>query len=78
MLLLTLAGKGQVVWYGTSIQQGGVASRAGNLYDAIIGRRLSRRALALQRVMWGVLGSRDRTRILGKEGVLPNPHNPPL
>jgi len=24
----------------TSIQQGGVASRAGNLYDAIIGRRL--------------------------------------
>ena len=27
------------------IQQGGVASRAGNLYDAIIGRRLSREVL---------------------------------
>ena len=38
-------GKGQIVWYGTSIQQGGVASRAGNLYDAIIGRRLSREVL---------------------------------
>ena len=34
--------KHQIVWYGTSIQQGGVASRAGNLYDAIISRRLSR------------------------------------
>ena len=31
--------------YGTSIQQGGVASRAGNLYDAILGRRLSREVL---------------------------------
>jgi hypothetical protein len=38
-------GKRRVVWYGTSIQQGGVASRAGNLYDAIIGRRLSREVL---------------------------------
>ena len=38
-------GKSQIVWYGTSIQQGGVASRAGNLYDAIIGRRLSREVL---------------------------------
>ena len=27
------------------IQQGGVASRAGNLYDATIGRRLSREVL---------------------------------
>lgn len=31
--------------YGTSIQQGGVASRAGNLYDAVLGRRLSREVL---------------------------------
>ena len=31
--------------YGSSIQQGGVASRAGNLYDAIVGRRLSREIL---------------------------------
>ena len=38
-------GDDQIVWYGTSIQQGGVASRAGNLYDAIIGRRLSREVL---------------------------------
>jgi hypothetical protein len=30
-----------IVWYGTSIQQGGVASRAGNEYDAIISRALS-------------------------------------
>eukprot|EP00940_MAST-03C_sp_MAST-3C-sp2_P000994 g994.t1 len=30
-----------IVWYGTSIQQGGVASRAGNAYDAIISRALS-------------------------------------
>ncbi len=29
-----------IVWYGTSIQQGGVASRAGNEYDAIISRAL--------------------------------------
>ena len=35
-------GKDAIIWYGTSIQQGGVASRAGNLYDATIGRRLSR------------------------------------
>ena len=27
-----------VLWYGTSIQQGGVASRAGNAYDAVISR----------------------------------------
>lgn len=38
-------GVDQIVWYGTSIQQGGVASRAGNLYDAIISRRLSREVL---------------------------------
>lgn len=38
-------GSEQIVWYGTSIQQGGVASRAGNLYDAIIARRLSREVL---------------------------------
>ena len=30
-----------IVWYGTSIQQGGVASRGGNEYDAIISRALS-------------------------------------
>ena len=33
--------KKPIVWYGTSIQQGGVASRAGNEYDAIISRALS-------------------------------------
>lgn len=31
-----------IVWYGTSIQQGGVAARAGNTYDAILSRTLSR------------------------------------
>ena len=31
-----------VAWYGTSIQQGGVASRAGTAYDAIIARALRR------------------------------------
>ena len=31
-----------VVWYGTSIQQGGVASRAGNEYDGVIARALHR------------------------------------
>ena len=31
-----------IVWYGTSIQQGGVASRAGNTYDALVSRRLGR------------------------------------
>ena len=30
-----------ILWYGTSIQQGGVASRAGNEYDAIISRALA-------------------------------------
>ena len=29
-----------VIWYGTSIQQGGVASRAGTAYDAVISRAL--------------------------------------
>jgi hypothetical protein len=36
-----------VLWYGTSIQQGGVASRAGNTYDAIISRALSREVINL-------------------------------
>lgn len=36
-----------VVWYGTSIQQGGVASRAGNTYDAVISRTLQREVLNL-------------------------------
>ncbi len=36
-----------IVWYGTSIQQGGVASRAGNTYDAIISRTLQREVLNL-------------------------------
>jgi hypothetical protein len=31
-----------VLWYGTSIQQGGVASRAGTAYDAVISRALER------------------------------------
>eukprot|EP00948_MAST-09A_sp_MAST-9A-sp1_P001658 g1658.t1 len=30
-----------IVWYGTSIQQGAAASRAGNEYDAIVSRALS-------------------------------------
>ena len=30
-----------IIWYGTSIQQGAAASRAGNEYDAIISRALS-------------------------------------
>ena len=42
---LLRGGADQVIWYGTSIQQGGVASRAGNLYDAILSRRLSREVL---------------------------------
>ena len=33
--------------YGTSIQQGGVASRAGNTYDAVISRALDREVLNL-------------------------------
>ncbi len=37
----------RVAWYGTSIQQGGVASRAGTEYDAIIARRLSMEILNL-------------------------------
>jgi len=36
-----------IVWYGTSIQQGGVASRAGTAYDAVIARTLSREVLNL-------------------------------
>jgi hypothetical protein len=36
-----------VVWYGTSIQQGGVASRAGNTYNAIISRALNREIVNL-------------------------------
>ena len=42
---LLRGGGDQIIWYGTSIQQGGVASRAGNLYDAIVSRRLSREVL---------------------------------
>lgn len=36
-----------VVWYGSSIQQGGVAARAGTAYDAIISRGLSREVINL-------------------------------
>lgn len=34
-----------VLWYGTSIQQGGVASRAGTAYDAVISRSLGREVI---------------------------------
>ena len=36
-----------ILWYGTSIQQGGVASRAGTTYDAVISRTLQREVLNL-------------------------------
>jgi hypothetical protein len=42
---LLRGGSDAIVWYGTSIQQGGVASRAGTLYDSIIGRQLNREVL---------------------------------
>eukprot|EP01006_Ploeotia_vitrea_P028991 TRINITY_DN61614_c0_g1_i1.p1 TRINITY_DN61614_c0_g1~~TRINITY_DN61614_c0_g1_i1.p1 ORF type:complete len:912 (+),score=131.61 TRINITY_DN61614_c0_g1_i1:93-2738(+) len=34
-----------VLWYGTSIQQGGVASRGGHEYDAFLSRNISREIL---------------------------------
>ena len=52
-----------IVWYGTSIQQGGVAARAGNTYDAVISRALKREVWNLGFANNGVLDMSVATMI---------------
>jgi hypothetical protein len=42
---VTWSGKKPIVWYGTSIEQGGVASRPGSTYTNILSRALNRTVL---------------------------------
>ena len=44
---VTVDGNRPIVWYGTSIDQGGVASRAGTTYTQIMSRQLKRMVLNL-------------------------------
>jgi hypothetical protein len=50
-----------VIWYGSSIQQGGVAARAGTAYDAVIARALGREV-----VNWGFAGQAVLDESVGK------------
>lgn len=49
---VTLNGKKPVVWYGTSIDQGGVASRPGSTYTNIMTRNLGRMVLNFGFAVW--------------------------